>query len=137
MSANDIATLRERMRALQANYLPKYTVAKTTASEDVHGHAVWVVELTTESGPQWASFDQKTGYLLRLMRLVDTAFGKAPNVIELADYRPSGTMKLPYTVMTGTVANGAVRKFAEIKTNVTVDATTFAQPPAPPPQPKQ
>ena len=139
MSSNDIATLRERMRALQVNYLPKYTAAKTTASEDVHGHAVWVVELTTENGPQWASFDQKTGYLLRLMRLVDTAFGKAPNELELADYRPSGAMKVPYTVMTGTVANGAVRKFEEIKTNVTVDATTFAQPPAPPPAapPKQ
>jgi photosynthetic reaction center cytochrome c subunit len=135
MDAGDIATLRERMHALQVDYLPKYTAAKTTGTDNVHGHPAWVVELTTEAGPQWASFDQQSGYLLKLMRLVDTAFGTAPNELQLDDYRKTGSVKLPYMVLTGGVANGAVRKFDEIKTDVTLDAATFAQPPAPPKKP--
>lgn len=129
LSDSDIATLRERLRALQVDYLPKYAAAKTTGSDSVNGHAAWIVELETEAGIQEAFFDQQSGLLLRLVRQVDTAFGKAPNVIELDDYRDVGGVKLPFRVLTGTIANGAVRNFEEIKTNVTLDPATFSAPP--------
>ena len=80
-------------------------------------------------------FDDSTGLLLRVLRLVDTAVGRVPTQIDYSDYRDVSGVKIPHK-WTVTWTNGqGTSTLTEVQPNVTIPASRFARP-APAPKPK-
>ena len=80
-------------------------------------------------------FDRQSGYLVRMVRYADTALGLLPTQIDYADYRDSGGVKVPFR---WTIARPSGRFTIQVDhadANVPIDASKFAQPPAPPKAP--
>ena len=74
-------------------------------------------------------FDDATGLLLRVLRLVDTAVGRVPTQIDYSDYREVAGVKIPFKwIVTWTNGQG-VSQLTEVQPNATIAATRFAQPP--------
>ena len=76
-------------------------------------------------------FDQQSGYLVRMVRYADTVLGLLPTEIDYADYRDSGGVKVPFR---WTIARPSGRFTIQVDhadANVPIDASRFAQPPAP------
>ena len=80
-------------------------------------------------------FDESSGLLVRLVRLVDTAVGRVPTQIDYSDYRDVDGVKMPFR-WTATWTDGqSTTELTEIQPNVAIDAAKFAKPaPAPPPK---
>jgi hypothetical protein len=80
-------------------------------------------------------FDNATGLLVRVLRLVDTAVGRVPTQVDYSDYREVAGVKIPFK-WTVTWTNGqSTSTLTEVQANVSIDAARFGRPaPAPPPK---
>ena len=78
-------------------------------------------------------FDANTGLLSRIVRFSDTAVGRVPTQIDVADYREVAGVKVPFRWTTTWTDNETITQFTEIQLNTTIEAAKFARPaPAPP-----
>jgi len=73
-------------------------------------------------------FDQKTGLLVRMVRLAETPVGRMPTQIDYADYRDAGGAKLPFRWTLSRPNGRFTIQIEEAKVNVPVDDERFAKP---------
>ena len=78
-------------------------------------------------------FDNSTGLLVRVLRLVDTAVGRVPTQVDYSDYRDVAGVKIPFKwVVTWTNGQGTAT-LTQVQPNAAIDAARFGRPaPAPP-----
>src|SRR5688572_6491270 len=80
-------------------------------------------------------FDNSTGLLVRVLRLVNTAVGRVPTQVDFSDYRDVAGVKLPFKwIVTWTNGQGTAT-LTQVQPNVAIDAARFGRP-APAPAPK-
>jgi len=77
-------------------------------------------------------FDNSTGLLVRVLRLVDTAVGRVPTQVDYSDYRDVAGVKIPHKwVVTWTNGQGTAT-LTQVQPNTAIDAARFGRPaPAP------
>ncbi len=81
-------------------------------------------------------FDKQTGLLLRMVRYANSAVGRVPTQIDLADYRRVAGVLMPFKRTYGWVSGREEYTLTEITPNVPVDDSKFSKPPKPAPAPK-
>jgi hypothetical protein len=81
-------------------------------------------------------FDPESHLLLRRLVLTETLLGPLPEQTDFSDYRTVGGLKIPFRVEERDVRGTEVQTFDDVKTNVAVDAKTFAKPEVATPKPK-
>ena len=79
-------------------------------------------------GPVRFYFDQKTGLLVRMLRLADTPVGRNPTQIDYADYRDAGGVKIPFRWTLARTNGRFTIQIDEVKNNVPIDDAKFAKP---------
>jgi hypothetical protein len=72
-------------------------------------------------------FDTQTGLLLREVFTTKTILAPLPEQVDFEDYRDVGGIKLPFIIRSSDPApfDNTIRRFTEIKPNVTVDDSIF------------
>ena len=81
-------------------------------------------------------FDQKTGFLVRSVRLTDSPVGKIPVQADYDDYRDAAGVKLPHKFTQTWLDGRDTFEISQVRPNVTIDALRFAKPaPSTPPRP--
>jgi hypothetical protein len=84
--------------------------------------------LTQEGLPVKLYFDSTSGLLVRLVRYTNSLVGVNPTQIDYSDYRDVSGVKLPYRwIVTWTDGRSTI-ELSELRVNVPIDATKFAQP---------
>jgi outer membrane lipoprotein-sorting protein len=79
-------------------------------------------------------FDE-AGFLVRVLRVVETAVGRVPTQIDFSDYRDVSGVKMPFKWTTTWTNGQATTTLSEVQVNVPIDAARLARPaPAPRPQ---
>jgi hypothetical protein len=73
-------------------------------------------------------FDDESGLLVRAVRFTDTIVGRLPTQIDLADYRETGGVKIPFRWTTTWTNGQSTMALTEVRTNVPIDASRFNQP---------
>ena len=95
------------------------------------GRDVYVLRGTTTAGKrETLYFDVETGLLVRRSTSTATLVGTIPEQVDFADYREVDGLKLPFTIRVSAIDPNfsVVRKFTEIKLNVTIDPKRFNKP---------
>ena len=80
-------------------------------------------------------FDNSTGLLVRVLRLVNTAVGRVPTQVDYTDYRDVAGVKLPFKWVVTWTNGQATATLTQVQPNVAIDAARFGRP-APAPAPK-
>jgi outer membrane lipoprotein-sorting protein len=75
-------------------------------------------------------FDQKSGLLMRLVRLAETPVGRNPTQIDYADYREADGVKIPYRWTLSRPNGRFTIQISEVQDNGPVDDARFAKPAA-------
>lgn len=73
-------------------------------------------------------FDDESGLLVRAVRFTDTIVGRLPTQIDLADYRDTAGVKIPFRWTTTWTNGQSTMALTEVRTNVPIDAARFNQP---------
>lgn len=103
-----------------------YPQMRVLAKESVGDRSAYVIGATSrDDSREKLYFDAETGFLIRKLVSFKTAFGTIPEVTEFEDYREVNGVKLPFTITWSRPPFGSVRKFTEIKLNVSVDDSRF------------
>jgi outer membrane lipoprotein-sorting protein len=74
-------------------------------------------------------FDQKSGLLVRALRLTDTVIGNNPTQLDFSDYRPVNGIQVPYHRVTTWTDNQTTVDLLSVQLNTAIEAAKFAQPP--------
>jgi len=98
--------------------------------EEINGEMCEVLNASRGQGkpPVRLYFDQKSGLLVRMVRLADTPIGRNPTQIDYADYREADGVKIPYR---WTLARPGARftiQISEVKSNAPIEDSKFAKP---------
>jgi photosynthetic reaction center cytochrome c subunit len=99
--------------------------------EEIAGVMCESLTATAPGHPQvrlW--FDQKSGLLVRLVRLADTPVGRNPTQIDYADYREVDGVKIPYRWTLSRPNGRFTIQIAEVQDNASVEDARFAKPAA-------
>jgi hypothetical protein len=128
------AEVADARRGLQA----LFGIVKVTHSpgmqlagmEKIDGRDMWVVAKSTPEKMVRYDFDSETGLLRRTRTINHTATLPIPEQIDFEDYRDVDGVKLPFTIRSSAIDtyDSWTRTFTEIKRNVAVDDSLFAQP---------
>jgi len=97
----------------------------------IDGRDVYVLRATNSSGKRESLFfDVETGLLVRRTTSTTTPVGTIPEQIDFADYRSVDGIMMPFTIRVSAIDSdySVVRKFTEIKVNVSVDPKKFNKP---------
>jgi photosynthetic reaction center cytochrome c subunit len=73
-------------------------------------------------------FDKETNLLLRVVRFSRTPIGRVPTQVDYSDYRDVGGIKMPFRLTFAWLDGRDALQINDIKTNVAIDAATFARP---------
>jgi len=73
-------------------------------------------------------FDAKTGLLVRMVRLANTAVGRNPTQIDYADYREVDGVKMPFRWTLSRPNNRFTIQLSEVKQNVPIEDSRFTKP---------
>lgn len=113
---------------------PQWRVADTT----IEGKDVWMLEgIAPGQLPLKLYFDQKSGLLVRVLRLTDTVIGYNPTQLDYSDYRLVNGIKVPYHQVITWTDNQITIDLTNVQLNTAIEAAKFAQPlPAQPPKVK-
>jgi photosynthetic reaction center cytochrome c subunit len=113
---------------------PQWRVADTT----IEGKDVWMLEgIAPGQLPLKLYFDQKSGLLVRALRLIDTVIGYNPTQLDYSDYRLVNGIKVPYHQVITWTDNQTTIDLTNVQLNTAIEAAKFAQPPpAQPPKVK-
>jgi photosynthetic reaction center cytochrome c subunit len=131
------AEVAETRRGLQA----VFGIVKVTHSpemqlagiEKIDGRDMWVVGTSTPERRVTYDFDAETGLLRRKTTINHTIALPIPEQIDFEDYRDVDGVKLPFIIRSSAIDtyDSWTRTFTEIKRNVPVDDSMFAQPVVP------
>ena len=101
--------------------------------EKIDGRDMWVVATSTAEKRVTYYFDAETGLLRRKTTINHTVALPIPEQIDFEDYREVDGVKLPFTIRSSAIDtyDSWVRTFTEIKRNIAVDDSMFAQPVVP------
>ena len=101
--------------------------------EKIDGRDMWVVATSTAEKRVTYYFDAETGLLRRKTTINHTVALPIPEQIDFEDYRDVDGVKLPFTIRSSAIDtyDSWVRTFTEIKRNIAVDDSMFAQPVVP------
>jgi hypothetical protein len=101
--------------------------------EKIDGRDMWVVAKSTPERTMTYDFDAETGLLRRKKTINHTNTLPIPEQIDFEDYRDVDGVKLPFTIRSSGIDtyDSWTRTFTEIKRNVAVDDSLFAQPVVP------
>jgi hypothetical protein len=72
-------------------------------------------------------FDQETGLLRRLVRMVPSPVGRVPVQVDYSDYRDVNGVKFPFEYQFAWLDGRYTAKIKEIKTNVAIEASKFTR----------
>jgi len=73
-------------------------------------------------------FDAKTGLLVRMVRLANTAVGRNPTQIDYADYREVDGVKMPFRWTLSRPNGRFTIQLSEVKQNVPIEDSRFTKP---------
>jgi photosynthetic reaction center cytochrome c subunit len=73
-------------------------------------------------------FDPKTGLLVRMVRLANTAVGRNPTQIDYADYREVDGVKMPFRWTLSRPNGRFTIQLSEVKQNVPIEDSRFTKP---------
>ena len=108
-----------------------FSEIKTTGTEKVGGHAVYVVTGKREKQPPMRLyFDQESGLLLRLLRYDETPVGRIPVQTDLSDYQDVSGIKVPYMRTTARPSRRMSIRIEQVEQNTTIDDSKFEKPAA-------
>jgi photosynthetic reaction center cytochrome c subunit len=100
--------------------------------EKVDGHFTWLVNGGREGKPPVKLYlDKQSGLLLRLVRYTDSPLGMNPLQIDLADYRDSGGVRIPFRWTQSRPGNRFTIQIESSEQNVPIDDSKFAPPAQP------
>src|SRR3982750_145309 len=96
---------------------------------DIAGRSVNVLQGTGTGGlTATLYFDVESGLLTRVVRYANSAMGRVPTQLDLADYRDVAGVKVPFKWSYAWVSGRDVVELTEVKPNVAIDAAKFAKP---------
>jgi len=134
LSPTEVADARRGLQAL-------FGIVKVTHSpgmqlagmEKIDGRDMWVVAKSTPEKIVSYDFDTETGLLRRTRTINHTTALPIPEQIDFEDYRDVDGVKLPFIIRSSAIDtyDSWTRTFTEIKRNVAVDDSLFAQPVVP------
>ena len=101
--------------------------------EKIDGREMWVVVSSTPETTTSYDFDAETGLLRRRLTINHTAALPIPDQLDFEDYRDVDGVKLPFIIRRSAIDtyDSWTRTFTEIKRNVVVDDSLFAEPVVP------
>lgn len=109
-----------------------FSQAKVEGKEKIGDHDAFVVVGQREGKtPLQLYFDDKSGLLLRLVRLGETPLGPLPTQIDYAEYRDVRGVKIPFRWTLARPGGRFTIQVNEVEQNVHLDDSKFARPPAP------
>ena len=73
-------------------------------------------------------FDQKTGFLRRMIRYANSAVGRVPTQWDYSDYRPVAGVMMPFKYTFGWVSGREDYTITDVQPNAPVDESKFAKP---------
>jgi hypothetical protein len=108
------------------NLIAAYPQMRVLTKERIGGREAYMVGATSRDGDrEKLYFDTQTGLLIRTEVAFKTAFGTIPEVMEFSDYRSVDGVKMSYSIMWSRPPFSAMRTFAQIKLNTTIDDSRF------------
>jgi photosynthetic reaction center cytochrome c subunit len=108
-----------------------FSGAKVLGVEKIDGRDAYEVSGQREGKtPLWLYFEEKSGLLVRLVRLGETPLGRLPTQIDYADYREAGGVKIPYKWTLARPGGKFTIQVSEVKANVPVEDGKFVKPAA-------
>jgi hypothetical protein len=129
-AANARRGLEEVFNAIKVAQVPGMQLA---GIEKIGGREMWVVVRSTPESTTSYDFDVETGLLRRRMTINHTAVLPIPEQVDFEDYRDVDGVKMPFIIRRSAIDtyDSWTRTFTEIKRNVAVDESLFAQPVVP------
>jgi photosynthetic reaction center cytochrome c subunit len=111
---------------------PTWRVAEATIDDN---DCYMLEGIATGQLPLRLYFDEKTGLLVRAVRLTNTVIGFDPTQLDFSDYREvAGTgVKVPFHRVVTWTDNQTTVDLSQVQPNAAIDAKRFAQPPPAPP----
>jgi hypothetical protein len=73
-------------------------------------------------------FDERSGFLLRLVRYAESPLGRNPTQIDYSDYRDSGGLRIPFQWTIARPGGRFTIQVDQVQQNVPVDAAKFSKP---------
>lgn len=111
------------------NLRATYPQMRVLTKEKVGDREAYVVGATSrDDSREKLYFDVRTGLLIRKYVAFKTAFGTIPEVTAFDRYREVNGVKLPFTIAWSCPPFGSVKKFVDIKLNVSIADSKFASP---------
>ncbi|HYX30034.1 MAG TPA: c-type cytochrome [Pyrinomonadaceae bacterium] len=110
----------------------QYASFRISGRDKIDDRDVYVISaVLSDNKVERLYFDVESGLLRRRVGYTRTLIGTIPQQTDFEDYREVQGVRLPFTITMAFVDSGSlpiVRKFAEIKINVPVDASKFDKP---------
>ena len=134
LSATEVADARRGLQALFGVVKIAHSPGMQLAGvEKIDGREMWVVATSTPERMMTYYFDAETGLLRRMRTVNHTVALPIPEQVDFEDYRDVDGVKLPFTIRSSGIDtyDSWTRTFTEIKRNVAVDDSLFAQPVVP------
>jgi photosynthetic reaction center cytochrome c subunit len=98
-------------------------------SEKIGDREVYlVVGKNDDQPPVRLYFDAESGLLVRMIRYTETPLGRNPSQVDFADYRQADGVKIPYRWTLARPGQRFTIQVTDVKQNVPVDDSQFAQP---------
>lgn len=129
LEGRELADAMAEMDLLRyVNLRAAYPQMRVLSKERVGDREAYVVGATSrDDSREKLYFDIQTGFLIRKHVAFKTAFGTIPEVTDFTDYREVSGVKLPFTITWSRPPYGSVKKFVEIKLNVSIADSKFVQ----------
>jgi hypothetical protein len=126
-AANARHALEEVFNVVKVTRVPGMQLA---GIEKINGREMWVVVRSTPESTVSYDFDAESGLLRRRLTINHTAVLPIPEQVDFEDYRDVDGVKLPFIIRRSAIDtyDSWTRTFTEIKRNVPVDDSVFAQP---------
>ncbi|HEY6182875.1 MAG TPA: c-type cytochrome [Terriglobales bacterium] len=106
-----------------------FTDLKTTGTDKVGGHAIYVVTGRREHQPPVHLYlDQESGLLIRLVRYDESPVGRNPIQTDFSDYREVNGVKIPFQRITARPMRRTTIKIEQVEQNTKIDESKFEKP---------
>jgi len=105
------------------------TNLRAVANTSIDDHVMDVVQGTGARGLiATLYFDQKSGLLTRVVRLVNSPIGRVPTQIDYADYRDVNGLKVPFNWTFSWLDGQDSFELTDFQVNVAIDSAKFGEP---------